>query len=76
MQGTTGLDLTRREVSTSSVAILRDFDCWEMSLSWVPFGAYRSYGFNLQVKSGKLRELLRIQVPRQDPTRILSTLTQ
>lgn len=76
VQGSTGLDLTRREVSTSSLALLRDFDCWEMSMSWVPFGAYRSYGFNLQVKSGKLRELLRVQVPRQDPRRVLSTVVR
>ncbi len=76
VQGTTGLDVTAFEVSTSSLAILRDFDCWEMSLNWVPFGAFRSYGFNLQVKSGKLRELLRIQVPRQDPRRVLTTLVQ
>ncbi len=74
VQGTTGLDLTAFDISTSSLAILRDFDCWEMSLNWVPFGAFRSYGFNLQVKSGKLRELLRIQVPRQDPRRVLTTL--
>ena len=66
VQGTTGLDLVARDISTTNLAVLRDFDCWEMSFSWVPFGAYQSYGFNLQVKSGKLRELLRIQQPRQD----------
>ena len=66
VQGTTGLDLVARAISTTNLAVLRDFDCWEMSFSWVPFGAYQSYGFNLQVKSGKLRELLRIQQPRQD----------
>ncbi len=46
--------------------MLRDFECWEASANWVPFGDFQSYGFTLQVKSGKLRDLLRIQQPRQD----------
>jgi hypothetical protein len=76
LQGTSGFDVTGGRLSTTSLSVLRDFDCWEMSLSWVPFGAYRSYAFNLQVKSGKLRELLRIQQPRQDPRRRLEGLVR
>ncbi len=66
VQTRSGYDFLAGEVTTSNLAILRDFDCWEMSFSWVPFGTYQSYSFTLQVKSGKLRELLRLQQPRQD----------
>ena len=66
IQGQTGYDVTLGQISTTNLAVLRDFDCWELSFQWIPFGAYTSYGFTLQVKSGKLRELLRIQQPRQD----------
>ena len=66
IQGQTGYDVTLGAISTTNLAVLRDFDCWELSFQWIPFGAYTSYGFTLQVKSGKLRELLRLQQPRQD----------
>lgn len=66
LQGQSGYDFAAGQLSTTNLSILRDFECWEMSFSWVPFGSYTSYAFNLQVKSGKLRELLRIQQPRQD----------
>lgn len=75
VQGTSSFDALARQFTATNVSVARDFECWEMSFSWVPFGAYQSYGFNLQVKSGKLRQLLRLQQPRQDArTRLGSIL--
>jgi hypothetical protein len=34
-----------------------------MSFSWVPFGRFQSYSFNLQVRSGQLSQLLQLQLP-------------
>jgi hypothetical protein len=36
-----------------------------MSFHWVPFGRFQQYGFNLQVSSGQLSQLLRLQIPNQ-----------
>lgn len=66
VQGNSGYDFERKEIVTTRLFIVRDFECWEMSFNWVPFGDFQQYGFNLQVKSGKLSELLRIQQPRAD----------
>ncbi|MFK7846358.1 MAG: putative LPS assembly protein LptD [Rhodothermales bacterium] len=66
IQGRTGYDFERKEVVTTNISFFRDFECWQMSLNWVPFGRYQSYGFNLQVKSGHLKDLLRIRQPRSD----------
>lgn len=66
VQGRSGFDFVQGEIVTTSLVLLRDFDCWEMSFSWVPFGAYQSYSFDLHVKSGKLRDLLRLRQPRSD----------
>lgn len=66
LQGRTGYDIARGEFVTTNLAIFRDFDCWEMSFNWIPFGTYQSYGFDLHVKSGKLRDILRIRQPRSD----------
>lgn len=66
VNGQTGYDVRVRDFTTSRIALLRDFDCWDLSFSWVPFGIYQSYSFTLQVKSGKLREFLRLEQPRRD----------
>ncbi|MEZ4700331.1 MAG: putative LPS assembly protein LptD [Rhodothermales bacterium] len=66
VQGRTGYDFERKEAVTTNISFFRDFECWQMSLSWVPFGRYQSFGFNLQVKSGQLKDFLRIRQPRSD----------
>ncbi len=66
VQGRSGYDFKLNELVYTSLAILRDFECWEMGINWVPFGPYQSYGFDLHVKSGHLRDILRIRQPRSD----------
>lgn len=66
IQGRGGYDFVRNELSTTSLFIVRDLGCWQMSLSWIPFGRYQSYAFELYVKSGRLRDLLRLRQPRSD----------
>jgi hypothetical protein len=66
LEGRTGYDFIQDEVATTSININRDIGgcrCWVMSFSWVPFGARQSYSFSLQVKSGQLSQLLRLQIP-------------
>ena len=66
IQGKSGYDFIQDEVVLTNVAILRDFDCWVMSINWIPFGAYQSYSFELRVKSGHLSQFLRLRQPRAD----------
>jgi hypothetical protein len=66
VQGRTGYDFVQGDVVSTDLSIVRDFDCWEMSFRWVPFGRFQSYSFDLHVKSGKLRDLLRLRQPRSD----------
>lgn len=66
VRGRTGYDFIDGEFVTSEFNIFRDLDCWEMSFRWIPFGSHQSYGFTLQVKSGQLRDLLRLQEPQRD----------
>ena len=64
--GRTGYDFERKELATTNLALARDFDCWQMSFNWIPFGRYQSWGFDLHVKSSHLRDLLRIRQPKSD----------
>ena len=65
-QGRTGYDLIQEEVVLTNLVVMRDFECWQLSVNWTPFGPYQSWGFDLHVKSGHLRDILRLRQPRQD----------
>ncbi|MFI3318186.1 MAG: putative LPS assembly protein LptD [Rikenellaceae bacterium] len=52
-----GYDLVENELTTSSVAITRDLHCWQMSFSWIPFGYYKSWSFNIGIKASSLSDL-------------------
>lgn len=60
---TSGYDFTAKDFSYTSVNIYRDLHCWEMSMSWIPFGDRKSYQLSIGVKSGALKDL---KIPKQD----------
>ena len=67
VRGNTGYDFIDRDITTTQIGITRDFCCWVMSFSWYPFGQFQSYSFSLQLKSGPLQNLLRLNLPNADP---------
>ncbi|MBL7110544.1 MAG: LPS-assembly protein LptD [Bacteroidales bacterium] len=52
-----GYDFTKKKVSMTNLSIYRDLHCWEMQITMVPFGNYRSYSFQINIKSSILRDL-------------------
>lgn len=65
LQGNTGVDFLQKKLSTTRIRLNRSLGCWNMSFNWVPFGEYQKYGFNLQVSSGQLSQLLQLQIPNK-----------
>lgn len=53
----TGYDLDRKQFTTTNLSIYRDLHCWEMRISVVPFGTYKSYNFQINAKSSILSDL-------------------
>jgi hypothetical protein len=53
-----GYDFKTKKVTTTNVSIHRDLHCWEMQVSMVPFGKYRSYSFQINIKSAILHDLM------------------
>jgi hypothetical protein len=53
----TGYDLDRKQFTTTNLSIYRDLHCWEMRISVVPFGNFKSYNFQINAKSGILTDL-------------------
>ena len=65
----TGYDFEAKNIVTTTINISKEFECWEMAFSWIPFGGFQSWGFDLHVKSGRLSEFLRLRQPKADRDR-------
>lgn len=46
-----------KKIAYMNCSISRDLHCFSMSASFVPFGPYKSYSFNIAVKSSLLKDL-------------------
>ncbi|HLF32833.1 MAG TPA: putative LPS assembly protein LptD [Cyclobacteriaceae bacterium] len=53
----TGYDFKQKEFVQTNFNISRDLHCWQMNLSWVPFGRYQSYNVTINAKSSLLQDL-------------------
>jgi hypothetical protein len=63
----TGYDLKMKKATTSNISIYRDLHCWEMRLTAVPFGMYKSFNFQINVKSAILQDVkYNKRIPWQD----------
>lgn len=63
----TGYDFKTSKVTTSNLSIYRDLHCWEMRLTAVPFGVFKSFNFQINAKSAILQDLkYNKRIPWQD----------
>lgn len=53
----TGYDINKKQITTTNLSVYRDLHCWEMRISVVPFGTYKSYNFQINAKSTILSDL-------------------
>lgn len=54
---TTGYDFVNKGISYTSLDIYRDLHCWEMRFNWVPFGYYKSWNFQINIKAASLKDV-------------------
>jgi hypothetical protein len=52
-----GWDFKEQKLTYTQVNIMRDLHCWQMSLNWIPMGRFKSFSFQLNVKSAMLKDL-------------------
>lgn len=52
-----GYDFQQNEITQTFITIARDLHCWQVNLSWVPFGKFQSYNFYIGIKSSLLKDL-------------------
>jgi hypothetical protein len=54
---TSGYDLSRKQITMTSIGISRDLHCWEMNVQWIPTGYMKSWVFTIRVKASVLADL-------------------
>lgn len=57
IQYNTNYDIRARRLAVSQFTIYRNLHCWDLNVSWVPFGLYKSYNVTLKVKAAILQDL-------------------
>jgi hypothetical protein len=50
-------DITKNSWNYMNCSIAKDLHCWQMSISFVPLGKYKTYDFMIGVKSTMLKDL-------------------
>ncbi|MCB8965187.1 MAG: LPS-assembly protein LptD [Bacteroidales bacterium] len=53
----TNYDIKNKQLTSTSLNFFRDLHCWEMRMTIVPLGYYKSFSFQINVKSSMLQDL-------------------
>lgn len=53
----TGWDFVANDFSFTRVNLARDLHCWQLTISWVPFGFQQSYNFGLGIKANLFKDV-------------------
>ncbi|MBY0433876.1 MAG: LPS-assembly protein LptD, partial [Cyclobacteriaceae bacterium] len=57
IQFNSGYDFQQKEITQTLLTLARDLHCWQLNLSWTPFGKFQSYNFFIGIKSSMLKDL-------------------
>ena len=52
-----GYDFKNKQLTTTSINFYRDLHCWDMRMTVIPLGFYKSFSFQINVKSAILQDL-------------------
>ena len=61
IQATTGFDFMAMQVTSTQISATYDLHCFNIAISWVPMGMYKSYSFRIAANASALADLLRFK---------------
>ena len=61
IQATTGFDIMALKFTTTQISASYDLHCFNIAVSWVPMGTYKSYSFRIAANAAALADLLRFK---------------
>jgi len=59
IQATSGFDIMAMRFTTTQISATYDLHCFNIAVSWVPMGTYKSYSFRIAANASALADLLR-----------------
>ena len=61
INGSTGFDLMAMRITTTQISATYDLHCFNIAVSWVPTGQWKSYSFRIAANASALADLLRFK---------------
>ena len=61
IQATSGFDFMAMKVTSTQISATYDLHCFNIAVSWVPMGTYKSYSFRIAANASALADLLRFK---------------
>ena len=61
IQATSGFDIMAVKFTTTQISATYDLHCFNIALSWVPMGQWKSYSFRIAANASALADLLRFK---------------
>jgi hypothetical protein len=61
IQATSGFDVMAVRFTTTQISATYDLHCFNIAVSWVPMGMYKSYSFRIAANASALADLLRFK---------------
>ena len=57
----TGFDFVAKQLTTTSISASYDLHCFNIAVSWIPTGKWKSYSFRIAANAAALADLLRFK---------------
>jgi hypothetical protein len=61
IQATSGFDFMAMKITSTQISATYDLHCFNIAVSWVPMGTYKSYSFRIAANASALADLLRFK---------------
>ena len=61
MNASTGFDFIAKKLTTTQMSFQYDLHCFNIAVSWVPLGTYKSYSFRIAANASALADVLRFK---------------
>ena len=61
INGSTGFDIMAMKITTTQISATYDLHCFNIAVSWVPTGQWKSYSFRIAANASALADLLRFK---------------
>ena len=61
LNASTGFDLQAMKMTTTQFSATYDLHCFNISVSWVPTGTWKSYSFRIAANAAALADILRFK---------------